>query len=161
MDFDRVELDVLLLCEHVVVRGEASLRLGLTRLRTGAYPLELFRERALACRALLLLECETCLLLFEPAGVVALKWEAATTVDLENPASHVVEEVAIMGDGDDAALIVVQEAFEPGDRLGVEMVGRLVEQEQVGRGQKQTTKCDATLLATGEVRNGSIARRQA
>ena len=66
-----------------------------------------------------------------------------------------------MGDGDDAALIVVQEAFEPGDRLGVEMVGRLVEQEQVGRGQKQTTKCDATLLATGEVRNGSIARRQA
>ena len=161
MDFDRVELDVLLFGEHVVVRGEASLRLGLTRLRTGAHPLELFRERALTCRALLLLECETCLLLFEPAGVVALKREAAAAVNLEDPARDVVEEVAIMGDRDDAALVVVQKAFEPGDRLGVEMVGRLVEQEQVGRREQQATECDATLLATGEVRDGCIARRQA
>ena len=66
-----------------------------------------------------------------------------------------------MGDRDDAALVVVQEAFEPGDRLGVEMVGRLVEQEQVGRREQQATECDATLLATGEVRDGCIARRQA
>ena len=52
MDLDGVELDVLLFGQHVVVRGQASLRLGLTRLRTGAHPLELFRERALSRRTL-------------------------------------------------------------------------------------------------------------
>ena len=53
------------------------------------------------------------------------------TVELEDPAGDIVEEVAVVGDGDDGAVVIVQEALEPGDRFGVEMVGWLVEQQHV------------------------------
>ena len=57
-----------------------------------------------------------------------------------------------MGDGDDRALVLGQVLLEPGDRLGVEVVGRLVEQQQVGRGEQQPAQGDAAPLAAGEVR---------
>ena len=71
----------------------------------------------------------------------------AAAIELENPAGDVVEEVAIVRDGDDRAGIVLEEALEPGDRFGVEMVGRLVEQQQVGRLQQQPAQRDAAALA--------------
>ena len=87
------------------------------------------------------------LLLLEPGRVVAFPGKGACAVQLENPAGDVVEEVAIVRDGDDRSLVLVQEVLEPGDRLGVEMVGRLVEQQQVGRLQQQAAQRDAAPLA--------------
>ena len=65
-----------------------------------------------------------------------------------------------MRDGDDRALVLVQEVLEPGDRLGVEMVGRLVEQQQVRRLQQQPAQRDATALAARELRDVRVRRRQ-
>ena len=65
-------------------------------------------------------------------GVVALVGDAAAAVELQDPAGDVVEEVAVMGDDQDRARIAAQVAFQPGDGLGVEMVGGLVEQQQLG-----------------------------
>ena len=62
-----------------------------------------------------------------------------------------------MGDGDDGALVVVEEALEPGDRLGVEVVRRLVEQQQVGRGEQQPAERDAAPLAARERRHVAVA----
>ena len=73
-------------------------------------------------------------------------------VELEDPAGDVVEEVAVVGDGDDGALVLLEEALEPRDRLGVEVVRRLVEQQQVGRGEQQPAERDAPALAAGERR---------
>ena len=42
-----------------------------------------------------------------------------------------------MGDDQDRAGIVAQVTFEPGHRLGVEMVGRFVQQQQVGLVKQQ------------------------
>ncbi len=58
--------------------------------------------------------------------------QALAAVELEDPAGDVVEEVAIVGDGHDGALVVLEEPLEPGDRLGVEVVRRLVEEKQIG-----------------------------
>ena len=69
-------------------------------------------------------------------------------IELEDPAGDVVEEVAIVRDGDDGAGVVLEEPLEPGDRLGVEMVGRLVEQQQVGR----------LAAAAGRARRGAARR---
>ena len=77
------------------------------------------------------------LLLLEPARVVALVGDAAAAVELEDPAGHVVEEVAIVGDGDDGARVVLEDALEPRDRFGIEVVGGLVEQQEVGPRQQQ------------------------
>ena len=56
-----------------------------------------------------------------------------------------------MGDGDDRAVELGEEAFEPADRLGVEMVRRLVEEQQIRRReQQQAAQRDAAALAAGE-----------
>ena len=83
----------------------------------------------------------------------------AAAVELEDPAGDVVEEVAVVRDGDDGAGVVREEALEPRDRLGVEVVRRLVEQQQVGRGEQQPAERDAPPLAAGERRRRRGRRR--
>ncbi len=51
------------------------------------------------------------------------------TVELEDPLGHVVEEVPVVRHGDDRALVARQVLLEPLHALGVEMVRRLVEQQ--------------------------------
>ena len=133
MDLDAIELDVLLLGEQALVCAEPGLGLRVAGARAGAHPLELARESAAARRLLLLLVREPVLLLLEPGRVVALERDAAAAVELEDPAGDVVEEVAVVGHGDDRALVVREEALEPEHRLRVEVVRRLVEEEQVRR----------------------------
>jgi hypothetical protein len=55
----------------------------------------------------------------------------------------------------------LQELLEPFHALGVEVVGRLVEQQQVGLGQQQPAERDAALLAAGEHVDLLLPRRQA
>ena len=82
-------------------------------------------------------------------------------IELEDPAGDVVEKVAVVRDRDDGARVVLEKALEPGDRFGVEMVGRLVEQQQVRRSQQQAAQRDTAPLAAGEGRDIRVRRRQA
>ena len=66
-----------------------------------------------------------------------------------------------MGDGDDRAGVLVEEALEPLDRLGVEVVRRLVEEEQVGVLEQEPREGDAPLLAAGQGRDVGVVRRAA
>ena len=52
-------------------------------------------------------------------------------------------------------------AFEPCHRLGIEVVGRLVEQEQVRLRQQQPAQCDAAALAAGELCHIRLVERAA
>jgi hypothetical protein len=62
-------------------------------------------------------------------------------------------------DGDDGALVVREEAFEPGDRLRVEVVRRLVEQEQIRRREEQPAERDTAALAARERAHVAVALR--
>ena len=66
-----------------------------------------------------------------------------------------------MGDDKDRARIGAQMALEPVDGLGVEMVGRLVEQKQIGLLEKQAAERDAAPFAAGELGHVGIVRRAA
>ena len=66
-----------------------------------------------------------------------------------------------MGDGYHRALIPLQEALQPGDALRVQMVGRLVQQQQVGPRQQQAAERHPPPLAAGERRRVRVARRAA
>ena len=55
-----------------------------------------------------------------------------------------------MRDGDDGARKLAEEVLQPLDRLGVEMVGGLVEQQHVGLLQQDPAQRDATFLAAAE-----------
>ena len=58
-------------------------------------------------------------------------------------------------------LYCLEEALEPGDRLGVEVVRRLVEEQQVGRREEQPAERDAAPLAARERRHVAVALGQA
>ena len=122
--------------DELLVRLQARLALRLPRARGHAHPLELALERALARALGLLLDLEARFLLLEPGGVVALPRDARAAVELEDPARDVVEEVAVVRDGDDGARELLEELLEPGDGLGVEVVRGLVEEEHVGRARR-------------------------
>ena len=55
-----------------------------------------------------------------------------------------------MGDDQDGARIIAQVAFEPQHRLGVEVVGRLIEQEQFRLFEEKPAQCHAPPLAAGQ-----------
>ena len=160
VDLDRVELDVLLVLQEPLVRVDAGLGLGLAGAGRHAHPLQLAGQRALARALLLLLHGQAGLLLLQPARVVALEGQAAAAVELQDPAGDVVEEVAIVGHGHDDAGVLLQEVLQPRHGVGVEVVGRLVQQQQVGRREQQPAQRDATALAAGQVGHLGVARRQ-
>ena len=66
-----------------------------------------------------------------------------------------------MGDGHHRALIPLQEALQPGDALRVQMVRRLVEQQQVGPGEQQPAERHTPPLAAGKRGRVRVARRAA
>ena len=161
VDLDLVDLLLRVLVEQLLVGVEARLALGLAGPRRQPDPLQLALQRALAPALGLLLEREPLLLLLEPRRVVAFPRDAAAAIELEDPAGDVVEEVAIVRDRDDRARVVLEVLLEPGHRLGVEVVGRLVEEQQVGLLQQQPAQRDAAALAAGELRHRRVGRRAA
>ena len=52
-------------------------------------------------------------------------------VELQDPLRDVVEEVSVMGDRDDGARLGSQVLFEPLHAFDIEVVGRLVQQQQI------------------------------
>ena len=81
-------------------------------------------------------------------------------IELQNPARDVVEEIAIVRDGDDRAGIVLEKPLEPRDRLRIEVVRRLVEQQQIGRLQEQAAQRHPAALAARQRRHLGVGRRQ-
>ena len=66
-----------------------------------------------------------------------------------------------MGDRDDGAGVLLEVLLQPRDALGVEVVGGLVEQQQVGRLEQQLAQRDAAALTTGEDRDVGVPGRAA
>src|SRR5690554_3367283 len=83
------------------------------------------------------------------------------TVQLQNPAGNVVEEITVVGDGHYGAGEVVQEALQPGYRVGIQVVGRFVQQQHVGSGQQQAAQCHTAFFTTGQVLDFCIPVGQA
>ena len=150
----------LLFGEQLLVVVDARLALGVAGARRELYPLELVLQRPAAGGGLLLLLGEPRVLLRQPGGVVALPRDAGAAVELEDPAGDVVEEVAVVGNRDDGPLVLGQVALQPGDRLGVEVVRGLVQQQHVGLAQENLAERHAAAFAAGEPGDVGIRRRQ-
>jgi hypothetical protein len=61
-----------------------------------------------------------------------------------------VEQLDVVADDDQPAGVLGQEAAQPGDRVGVEVVGRLVEQQRRGVGEQDAGQLDAAALTAGQ-----------
>ena len=140
LELARGALVVRCLVEQLLVGGEARLALRLAGARREPHPVELAGQRARLGVGGLLLGRHARELLLQPAGVVAAERDALPAIQLEDPLRDVVEEVPIVGDGDDRARVLLEEALEPLDGLGVEVVRGLVEEQQVGMLEEQPAR---------------------
>ena len=82
--------------------------------------------------------------------------EAASALDLEHGRRHRLEEPAVVRDEDDGRVDRRQLALEPLEALDVEVVRRLVEQQQVGIARERTAERGARQLAARERRELSV-----
>ena len=150
LEFRRTAIGGFGLGVQLLVRRQPGLALGLASLGRHTHPFEFALEGATTVLVALLFAFEAITFLIEPTRVVALEREATASIEFEDPLGHVVEEVAVVGDGDDRAVILLQEPLEPVDALGVEVVGGFVEQQQVGSTEKEATQSDASPLTAGQ-----------
>ena len=79
-------------------------------------------------------------------------------VDVGGVGADVVEEVAIVRDDDQRALVAHQELAQPVDRVEVEVVGRLVQQQRLGPAEQRLGEQDADLLAALQLRHLALVQ---
>ena len=103
------------------------------------------------------------LLEFAPLlAFIQIKSEVARVVghpsvrQLGDGRDHAVEEIAVVRDEHDGAGITLEVAFEPVDADDVEVVGRFVEQEEVGSPQQELGESHAHAPAAGEGCQGAV-----
>src|ERR1044072_3515177 len=106
---------LVFLSHHLFIRVDARLSFCMTGFRRHANPLELALQCLLSFAFRLLFAAETFLFLFEPRRVISSPRNSLSAIEFENPTGDVVEEVAIVCDGDDRPGVVLQVMFEPRD----------------------------------------------
>ena len=93
-------------------------------------------------------DAEAALLVFLVVGEIALEpFDMAVALEGEHVGGDAVEEEAIVADDHGAAGEIEQRLFERAQRVDVEVVGRLVEQQQVGAALEHLGQMDAVALA--------------
>jgi hypothetical protein len=70
-----------------------------------------------------------------------------------------VEEVAVVGDGDEGAVVADEEVLQPEDGVEVEVVGGLVEQQRLGLAEEGLGEQDADLLAALQLGHLALVQR--
>ncbi len=113
---------------HLFKAVKTRFALRLAAFSVAAYPLKLLLDGFLTRRFLFGFLGQALLFLLKPLGVVAFKRNALAAVQLKNPARDVIQEVTVVGNRNDRAVVVVQEALQPRHGFSVQVVGGLVQQ---------------------------------
>src|SRR5699024_10898359 len=85
----------------------------------------------------------------------------ACPVDLTDPARYVIKEVTVVSNSQDSTRVVFQVLFQPLHRFSIQVVSRLVEQQQVWLTQQQLRQSDTAAFTTGKLGHWGIRRRAA
>ena len=70
-------------------------------------------------------------------------------VNFQNHVGNLVEEVPVMRHHQKCSLICLQKFLQLLNHLGVQVVGRLIQNQNIGRGQHRRNQCCALLLPAG------------
>ncbi len=135
---------------------DTELRLGGSGRRSASQPRQLLAHElsaAVLARALLAVALG--------AGEHVRRVTALVAVDgsvgeLPRRGADGVQKPAVVGDDEHRAAARGEVAREPVDTFDVQVVGRLVEQQQLGRVEQQARQRDAPALATGETRDRGV-----
>src|SRR6202035_608202 len=84
-------------------------------------------------------------------GVAAAVERELSTVEVQDPVDRVVEKIAIVADDDHRARIAREVLLQPQGAFEVEIVGRLVEEKEIGLGEQGCGESQAHAPAAGEL----------
>ena len=107
------------------------------------------RDLGLLVLVHVLLPGQALILLPPEMAVVALVDGQTLVFQVGDGIRHGVQKVAVMADQQDGPLVALQKAFQPFGRRDVQVVGRLVQNQQVGPGQDDLRQGEPRLLAAG------------
>ena len=84
-------------------------------------------------------------------GVISLVAGESAARELHDARRDAVQEIAVVRDEKARAGVAAQEGLQPGDALGIQVVGRLVEDQEIRLLDKRAAERDAPLFAAGEI----------
>ncbi len=84
------------------------------------------------------------------AVIAAIELRAADS-HFQQGIAGVVKKIAVVRHDDGCAFPLAEVALEPFDRLNIKMIGRLIEQQQIGVGKQQPRQVGACALPAGEM----------
>ncbi|TLD45743.1 MAG: hypothetical protein FAZ92_02005 [Accumulibacter sp.] len=93
--------------------------------------------------------------------VVVVAWVDGdlAVIEVRHVRADLVEEVAIVRDDDHRAVALVDHVFQPADRADVEVVGRLVEEQDVRVGEQRLDQQDAQFPAGCDITHRAMVLR--
>jgi hypothetical protein len=92
-------------------------------------------------------------------GVVSRVAGELAVVELQDGTCDRVQEVSVVRDDEDGGLGVLDEVLQPLYGAQVQVVGRLVEEDEIRLGEEEAGQGDAALLASGEGAYGALPVR--
>ena len=131
---------------HLLKALDARLLLRAPGLRTPADPLQLPPQNGAALARLRVFHVQPCSLLLEIVGKIAVVQVQLSPAQLRDARADAVKEVAVVRDHHQCATVGRKPPLEPGDGLCVDVVGRLVEQQQVDGPDQRRRQRDALFL---------------
>ena len=96
---------------------------------------------------------------FQIRGVVSRMRECLAKADFDDARGNRFEKITVVRHKDDRAGEALEKAFEPVDRLGIEVVGGLIQKQEIRLGSQRTAESDTALLSAGERPDQGIKRR--
>ena len=153
-DADRRPLAALRQLRHAALR-RVDARLGLRRARLGpaAQPGDLAADavgQRLLVAGLVRQERVAGLEQFGVGAVDRQQPVGIDPIDVDHPAGDVLKEVAVVADHDERHRLGLEQRLEPEDRVDVQVVRRLVEQQQVRLADERAGDGQPCLPASGE-----------
>ena len=95
-------------------------------------------------------------LLLDHVVVAAVVEDDRLVVDVGDVGADGVEEVAVVGDGDEGAIVADEELLEPVDGVEIEIVGGLVEEQGLRVAEEGLAEQDADLLTALELGHPAV-----
>ncbi len=144
---------------HLLQRTHTAFIAGTTRLDPLADPGLFLGQFLVELGVLLGLDIHLVLLLGLVGRVIARITPETTTVQLQNLGREALQEGPVVGDEQHGAGEGRDLLFQPGDGIEIQMVGRLIEQQQVRVRHQRTRQCDTTAPAAGQVFHHGVFRQ--
>lgn len=94
-----------------------------------------------------------CVLLHVVGEIAGLHQDFAAAGKGENGIADPIQKVAVVGDGEHAALEIVQVVFQNLEGVDIQVVGGFIKQQHVGGGHEDPQQVQASALAAGQLRD--------